>query len=210
MKIIDQGAEALLYRDKYLDKEALVKERLPKGYRNKAIDDKLRKARTKSECILLHKAKLSGARTPYIYKVDRNGTRIIMEFIEGEKVKDVIGKKNENKNLKLCREIGKQIAKFHLAGIIHGDLTTSNILIEKGELVFVDFGLGYQSSNVEDKGVDLVVFKKTFLATHSQLERGWNTILEGYLNGNKKDGKAVIGRIGEIEQRVRYATEKGS
>ena len=110
----------------------------------------------------------------------------------------------EKKNLEICREIGKAIARMHEADLIHGDLTTSNILLEGGKLYFIDFGLGFYSKKIEDKAVDLLVFKKTYEATHCNLPEGWGMILEGYLKEYGAAGKAIAGQIEKIEQRARY------
>ncbi|CAG7709993.1 unnamed protein product, partial [Allacma fusca] len=65
------------------------------------------------------------------------------EFLEGvDTVNDFIGRvlKSKEKNKewrnqleKLALEIGKILGKLHEAGIIHGDLTTSNILVERDQ-----------------------------------------------------------------------------
>ncbi|MFH1696278.1 MAG: KEOPS complex kinase/ATPase Bud32, partial [Candidatus Diapherotrites archaeon] len=200
-QIIAKGAEAELYRADYLGKRALVKERVVKGYRNEQLDSRIRRLRTKEECLLLHRAKCLGVRTPIIYKIDRAGAAITMEFVEGVKLRDKLNKKN----ISLCREVGKNIAKLHSGGLVHGDLTTSNIIVPKGEnkknekLVFVDFGLGFMSSREEDFAVDLLVFKKTFSATHWELmPHGWDLILQGYVKGMPK-GKGVVKKVRDVE-----------
>ncbi len=200
MMLIGKGAEAELYQSSYLGKKVLIKDRIPKKYRNKWLDEKIRKERTNEECLLLHKAKRAGVRTPVIYKIDKTGTAIIMEFVEGDRIKDLLNKKNY---AEICERIGEAIGKMHLSNLIHGDLTTSNILLHKNNLVFVDFGLGFNSNKEEDKAVDLLVFKKTFMATHFKLERGWGLIIKGYLKENKL-GKGVVKQIEKVEGRVRY------
>ncbi len=76
MKPMWQGAEAALYEETYLGQPALVKERLPKAYRVPELDERIRRERTKQECVLLHRAKLAGVRTPLVYRVDRGNSRI--------------------------------------------------------------------------------------------------------------------------------------
>lgn len=200
MLLIRRGAEAELYKSEYLGKPVLIKDRIAKKYRNKELDEKIRRERTREESLLVHKAKEIGVRTPVIYKIDKIGTSIIMEFVEGRRIKDLLNKKNY---AKICERIGKAVGRMHLHNLIHGDLTTSNILLHKNNLVFVDFGLGGNSNKQEDKAVDLLVFKKTFMATHFQLKRGWELIIKGYLKENPK-GKPVIGHIRNVEARVRY------
>jgi len=197
--IFQRGAEAELHRERYLGMEALAKERIEKRYRNRALDEKIRKRRTKEECLLLSKAKEQGVRTPVIYSIDMEGKRIVMEFVRGERLKDSLNAGN----VKLCREVGRLVGKLHKAGIVHGDLTTSNIIVKDGKLVFVDFGLGSISKRIEDFATDLLVFKKTYSATHFGLPEGWNLIQKGYMAEFGR-GRAVFEKLGEIEKRARY------
>ncbi|MFH1257265.1 MAG: KEOPS complex kinase/ATPase Bud32 [Candidatus Diapherotrites archaeon] len=199
MKLLKKGAEAELYLTEFLERKALLKKRAPKKYRNQLLDEKIRRERTAIECSLLHKAKEAGVRTPVIYSVDRKECAITMEFIEGKQVKKILNEKN----LRICREIGENIARMHSAGIIHGDLTTSNILLHGKALVFVDFGLAFNSGKTEDKAMDLLVFRKTFEATHFNLAKGWGKVVEGYL-AEESGGRDAVKRIAEIEARARY------
>ncbi|MFH1224717.1 MAG: KEOPS complex kinase/ATPase Bud32 [Candidatus Diapherotrites archaeon] len=214
MRLIAKGAEAELWRTDYLGRPALVKRRVPKKYRNSALDARIRRLRTKEECLLLHRAKECGVRAPLIYNVDRAGTEIVMEFVDGEKLRDVMRKKGKNKKnvFGFCSEVGRNVAKLHRGGLVHGDLTTSNIIVPnqkpkktaKAGLVFVDFGLGFMSSRTEDFAVDLLVFKKTFSATHWELmPKGWEAIMQGYARGNPK-GREIERKVEAVEGRVRY------
>jgi len=124
-KIIQQGAEAVLIREDNF----VLKRRAKKGYRINELDDKLRKQRTRKEAKLLEKAgKIIDI--PKVLKVDDAKMEIEMEFISGLKLSESL---DNLKNWKeVCLEIGKNISKLHDADIIHGDLTTSNmILVEK-------------------------------------------------------------------------------
>jgi len=200
-KLIQRGAEAELFECEYFGRKAVAKRRVPKTYRNSQIDEKIRRLRTKEECLLLQKAKQLGVRTPIMYRVDRKNCEILMEFIEGEKLRDKLNKKNFQE---YCRRTGENIGRMHKANLIHGDLTTSNILIHNDFLVFVDFGLGLNSAKVEDKAVDLLAFKKTFMATHFDIADGWKMVLEGYESAYS-EGKAAARQIPVIEGRARYS-----
>ena len=202
VKWLKQGAEAQLYVDEYLGQPCLVKDRQPKTYRVKELDEKIRRERTKQECILLHRAKLAGVRTPLVFKVDRQGKRVFMEFVEGPRLKDALTAKNTG----WCERLGKTAGKLHAAGIVHGDLTTSNVLLHnKAELVLLDFGLGYFSKRVEDQAVDLLVFKKTFEATHFDLPQGWKAVCQGYAEAcGQGAAERVFRQMEEIGERARY------
>lgn len=193
MTFYKKGAEAELFQIDFEGKKALSKKRISKKYRNKKLDENIRKKRTRSEAKLLRE---SGKiiKVPQVYKVNEDNAEIIMEFIRGEKLKEII----ENKK-SLAELAGKEIKKIHEYGIIHGDLTTSNIIHNKGVLFFVDFGLGYFSNKIEDKATDLVVFKKTFNATHSSFKNGWQKVMAGY-----NPSKEIVAKMEAIEKRARY------
>ncbi len=199
MRLVRQGAEAKLFRTEFEGKPALLKQRLPKDYRCNELDERLRKERTTVEGNLLRAARQLGINTPLVFSVEKGKSEILMQFISGPRVKDVLSKKN----LKICSDIGKAIALMHESNLIHGDLTTSNILLDGKKLFFIDFGLGYRSSKLEDKAVDLLVFKKTFEATHCKLmPKGWEKIIGGYLQAGGSDG--IVKQMQKVEQRVRY------
>ncbi len=199
MEMIKEGAEARLYKKKIGSRIVLVKDRVRKEYRNEKLDEEVRKQRTRREEKLIRTVERIGVRVPSIIEVKEH--EIIMEFIEGKTLKQALNEKNTE----LCLEIGKNIAKLHSNSIVHGDLTTSNMILCGKEIVFIDFGLGFTSNKVEDKAVDLLNLKKTFEATHSSFfEKGWEKIIEGYLKeGGKKE---VISQIEKIEKRARYKT----
>jgi len=200
MKLIRRGAEAELWLKESKKGKILLKKRVPKEYRRKELDDRIRKHRTRSESNLIARSARIGVKTPQVLNVDEKDCIIEMEFIEGKRLKDALNEKN----VSLCREAGKEIALMHREGIIHGDLTTSNIMLNrKKKLVFIDFGLGFHSNKIEDKAVDLLVFKKTFMATHFKLRKGWELILQGYKK-NYSEAERVIEQIKKVEERGRY------
>lgn len=197
--IIKRGAEAEILAIEFRGEQAVEKHRLSKGYRCKQLDEKIRLERTKSECLLLHRAKALGIRTPTILCIDTDKKSIFMEFISGKKAKNII-----KGNLELCREIGKKIAVMHSSSMIHGDLTTDNILVDSAGIVFIDFGLGFYSDKDEDKAVDLINLKKTLLAGDLTLTKEWSEIIKAY-SGKSSAGKRIEKRLKEIEKRARYA-----
>ena len=150
MKQIGDGAEAVIYLDK-----DVIKERIKKSYRHRDIDLKLRKFRTRRESKVLKRLEEIRFPAPRLVDMDDKEMKIIMEHIDAPRLRDVITSKNQEK---LCKEIGKLVAVLHNNDIIHGDLTTSNILF-KDKLHFIDFGLSFFSRRVEDKAVDIHLFK---------------------------------------------------
>jgi Kae1-associated kinase Bud32 len=205
MEIIKRGAEAILYIDYFDGMKVLVKERIKKSYRLEVLDKKLRVERTRREANLIREARKVGVNTPQIFHVDEENCRIIMEFIDGKRLKDVLDEWSEEKIEKTFIEVGKFVGKMHSADIIHGDLTTSNILVKDDTIYFIDFGLGYFSKRIEDKGTDLNLFKEAIRATHPKLlNLCWQNIVIGYKQ-TFNDWEKVLKRVDEIERRARYA-----
>lgn len=207
MEIIKRGAEAILYLDYFEGRKVLVKERIKKPYRIEEIDIELRKERTRREVKLLTEARKIGVPTPQVFFVDEENAKIVMEFIDGKKVKDVVDFLSKEYLIKIFQQIGESIGKLHSFDIIHGDLTTSNMIIKEDLVYFIDFGLGFFSKRIEDKGVDLNLLREAVRATHYPfLNLIWENIVIGYKK-NFKDWEKVIKKVDEIEKRGRY-TEK--
>ncbi len=202
MKIVQRGAEAVLYLQKELDKKMIVKERVSKGYRIPEIDEKIRKNRTRHELKLLSRARQAGIQTPKAWSP--NKYNIVMDYIEGFRVKDVFNDLETKERKKLCREMGDIIAKLHENGMIHGDLTTSNMILDKnGKMFLIDFGLGKFSGKIEDQAVDLFLLQEAIKSTHFDfLDESWKGVLKGY--GKYSRSKEVIKRFEQIAKRRRY------
>ena len=190
--LIAKGAESNIIKSSYMGEDAVIKARIPKNYRIAEIDNKIRKSRCKLEAKLLSDAKRAGVRTPVLYDVDLNEKSILMEAIDGVMLKDVI-------NDDLAYKTGLEISKLHSADIIHGDITSSNIMLRDDELVFIDFGLGRYSDLEEDKAVDLLVLKKSLQSIdYEKALTYFDSVLKGYNNPK------IIDKISDIEHRGRY------
>ena len=200
MKIIKRGAEAVLY----LENGQLVKERLKKSYRLPEIDVKLRKLRTRKEGKLLSEARRVGVETPKIFSIDEQGFKINMEFIDGKRLKEFFNDANDVKRKKVAEDVGKLVGLLHNNGIVHGDLTTSNMILKDDKIYFIDFGLGEFSKRVEDLATDLSVLKEAFKSTHFKyLDLLWGSFIKGYKQANDNFNK-VLDTLNNIEKRGRY------
>lgn len=210
-KLLKKGAEASLFLADWHQKKVIVKVRIPKKYRPKELDDQIRSYRTVHEPQLMHEAKAAGVPTPLIYMVNVPESAIIMEYIEGQQVKQVLNNAFKAERNDLCVKIGESIARLHRHGLIHGDLTTSNlILTPKGKLFFVDFGLGEKNFEVEAQGVDLHLLKRALQSTHFQhWEECFQNVLCGYTSILGEEAvEKVYEKIREIERRGRYVEER--
>ncbi len=204
MKLISKGAEANIY---LTDEGYILKERIKKKYRVNELDEYLRTTRTKKEAKLLNLSKKAGVPSPFVFDVDLEKKTILMSFVEGEKVRDYIEKVELEEKLKICKKIGELVAKLHKKDIIHGDLTTSNMIINGDKIFFIDFGLGEISTEVEDKAVDVLLFKKCLHSSHYKNEI---ECYEAFISGYKRYSKSeeILKRVGVIERRGRYFAER--
>jgi len=209
--LIKKGAEADLYLAEWHGRKVIMKKRLPKKYRPSKLDEKIRTYRTVHEPQLMHEAKKAGVSTPTIFLADVKNTVIIMDFIEGKQVKRLLGEVTEKDRQRLCLIIGELIAKLHTHGIVHGDLTTSNMILSPGgKVFFVDFGLGEKNSELEAQGVDLHLMKRALESAHFRVAKDcFNAVIKGYSNvAGAESVRNVLDKIREIEMRGRYVAER--
>jgi TP53 regulating kinase-like protein len=220
-QILCQGAEALLTLD--ASNQIVKKHRISKGYRLQLIDKKLRSRRTRSEAKLLEKSsKLIPI--PRIIKIDEKEQTIELEYIQGKKLSEHLD--SLPNSIEICKTIGKQIALLHNKDIIHGDLTTSNMILadaqvksslnpskqpsashsdlSNNKLYFIDFGLSFTSQKIEDKAVDLHLIKQALEAKHfNHYKEFFDAILQGYTSASV-NSKEILERLRKVEQRGRY------
>jgi TP53 regulating kinase-like protein len=209
--LMRKGAEASLFLEDWHGKKVIMKKRLPKNYRLSELDEQIRTYRTIHEPQLIHRAKEAGVPTPTVFMIDKKNSTITMEFVEGKQVKQVLNNLRQEERLRLCQYIGELIGRLHNHGIIHGDLTTSNmILTPYKKVVLVDFGLGEYSAELETRGVDLHLMKRAFQSTHYRYAgKCFNAVMEGYQRTvGKEKAKDVLEKIKEIEKRGRYVAER--
>src|SRR3989338_2467550 len=193
--LIAQGAEAKLF----LEEDKIIKDRIKKDYRIEEIDEKLRGFRTRREAKILDKLSAIGFPGPKLIDCD-DKEKIVMEKINGEMIRDILEKKDY---VELSKEIGRKIAVLHNNHIIHGDLTTSNMLL-KDEIYFIDFGLSFFSHKIEDMAVDLHLLKQALGSKHYTIwDKCFDAALKAY-EKESKEGKEVLKRLEQVEKRGRY------
>jgi TP53 regulating kinase and related kinases len=209
--LFKKGAEASLYLADWHERKVIIKIRIPKRYRPTELDEQIRRYRTVHEPQLMHEAKAAGVPTPLIYMVNVSESSITMEYIEGQQVKQLLNKISKADRHDLCVKIGESIAQLHSHGLIHGDLTTSNMIQSAGgKIFFVDFGLGEKNIELEAQGVDLHLMKRALQSTHYQF---WEECFQSMLSGYSfvlgvKSAEKVYEKIKEIERRGRYVEER--
>jgi TP53 regulating kinase-like protein len=193
-----KGAESNIYLTKWYNKKAISKIRIPKIYRQRMLDDDLRRRRTISESKMITLAKEFGLRTPYIYFVDPFRAEIVMEFISGTRASKVL-------TSSICNEIGMFVSTLHLFNIIHGDLTPANFIVNR-KITMIDMGLSFHSTRREDKAMDIRLFKEILKSTYYRyFPEFFGDFLDGYKSVNSKELDKILQRLDEIETRKRYA-----
>ena len=214
-QLLKQGAEARVYKAEFMGKSAIVKERFVKTYRVAALDEKLSHRRMSQEVRSMARCRRHGIRAPAVYHMDLQRRLIYMENItEGVILRDYIMQLDAEKDSKtltaVMKFIGSILARMHDIDVVHGDLTTSNMVYcaKTNELTLIDFGLSHVSSLAEDKGVDLYVLERAFLSTHPNTEALFERLLQSY-SVSSKNSKAVINKLDEVRLRGRKRTMVG-
>ena len=191
---LEQGAEAIVYRTD----SGILKDRCVKKYRHPSLDKSLRKSRTKREAKVLEKLQAAQVPVPKLLSLDADAGSLQLQFIEAPKLRDVI----HNTPQEYAKELGQLIAQVHGQGIIHGDLSTSNVLAAD-KLTLIDFGLSFFSEHAEDRAVDLHVFEQIVNANHTKDAKViWEAFCEGYKTFS--DAHTVLNRLEKVRSRGRH------
>jgi TP53 regulating kinase-like protein len=198
-KIIKRGAEADVFLIPWYKNMAISKLRNPKKYRNITLDNLIRGRRTIHEANMLSDVKKTGVKTPFIYFLDPQRAEIIMEYIDGKNVKDILSKE-------IGFEMGKYVSILHNKNIIHGDLTTSNFIKRRDVLYLIDFGLSFYSERIEDMATDIRIIKEILSSAHIQIfDETYESFLEGYALYTNNNFSRILKVVKDIEARGRYA-----
>ena len=197
MAIIAQGAEAVLEKEK----DIVNKKRISKTYRIPELDKEIIKLRTKHEARILEKAS-KFIPVPKIKETTEN--EIKMDFIYGKKISTELDRMSKKEQLEILFNFGKNLALLHNKGIIHNDLTTSNMIWDGKQLYFIDFGLSFHSDKIEDKAVDLHLLKQALESKHS---KNFDFYFKEILNSYKKhinEPEKIFEKLKKVELRGRY------
>ncbi|EGW31085.1 uncharacterized protein SPAPADRAFT_52263 [Spathaspora passalidarum NRRL Y-27907] len=223
----------------------IIKYRPPKPYRHPKIDASITKIRTVGEARIMYKLSKLGIPAPTLISSDFNNGIVWMEYLgynlpngnissfknwlwfleetakaqQDEEGEDLSLCVSEEVKL-VCNKVGELIGRIHLNDVIHGDLTSSNIILlpENNEPALIDFGLSSISGLPEDKAVDLYVLERAILSTHSVFSNTYNTwLLQGYKDihhskefkqGSKKYSE-TIKRLEDVRLRGRKRSMLG-
>jgi Kae1-associated kinase Bud32 len=205
-RLIYRGAEAEIYLEEWYGKPAVRKSRIPKPYRIAELDATIRRSRTLHESNLMHEARKIGIPVPVIQHLAPEESSFIMEYVKGPTLKDELYVVPPQVRRRRCADLGKVVAEMHEGGLVHGDLTISNVLSDGGKLFLIDFGLGDFSNELEDRGIDLLLLNRAMKSTHVRFhEEIFGAFLKGYsMVVGKKRQAEVLDKVREIERRGRY------
>lgn len=183
------------------------------------------------------------------WETEGGGGWMLIEWIDGRTIKDVLieGCRTEATGdiekwdldvKELMMKIGRAVGLLHDVGVVHGDLTTSNLMLRpvskkrtvsentglgasnavaeqeaestfgEGEIVLIDFGLATQTVQEEDKAVDLYVLERAFGSTHPEAEESFKEVLKAY-GESYKGGKVVLKRLEDVRLRGRKRSMLG-
>ncbi|KAK4546816.1 hypothetical protein LTR36_001548 [Oleoguttula mirabilis] len=178
---------------------------------------------------------------PAVLALDWERGWLVTEWIDGVTVKLGIYQRDlaadEGVLRGLLGRIGRVVGLLHLAGVVHGDLTTSNMMLRptrtpgtnadamaraeeergevevegglEGDIVLIDFGLATQSVSDEDRAVDLYVLERAFGSTHPKEEGQFDEVLKAYGESMGKPGKVVLRRLEDVRMRGRKKSMLG-
>ncbi|KAF2397781.1 kinase-like protein [Trichodelitschia bisporula] len=238
-ELITQGAEALVYRTHFLTTSTLcaLKYRPKKSYRHPTLDARLTKGRILAEARVLVRCRKEGLAVPAVMGADWEAGWLATEWIDGQTIRaylddylhgiddaNVVAEQQEEL-MELMARVGESVGKMHEIGIVHGDLTTSNLMLRpknksgressaytnrdlEGDVVIIDFGLAVQSIQDEDKAVDLYVLERAFGSTHPQAENLFPEVLRAY-GESHKGAKVVLKRLEDVRLRGRKKSMLG-
>ncbi|MFX1482039.1 MAG: KEOPS complex kinase/ATPase Bud32 [Promethearchaeota archaeon] len=204
--MLARGAESVIYKIEQWGQPYVLKWRQSKPYLLREIDIQLRRSRINRESKMLMVSRTLGVRTPAVHSVDLFNYTIMMDFIEGTQLKQLVGELKETRLVSICHEFGRLIALLHNGNVVHGDPTTSNVIVDTDDrLWLVDFGLAEMNATLEAKGVDLHLIQRALETTHWDLQEIMlEATLEGYVEFLNDSADLVLSRMKDIRERGRY------
>jgi len=184
----------------YSKEPLILKARYKKRYRNDKIDKEFRKYRTRIEAKILERLK-DKIKVPELVYSNEDFGILIIEYLNGDRLSDTL-ERLDYKNV--LYKLGEIVGKMHSEGVIHGDLTTSNVIFYNGDLYLIDFGLSFFSNRIEDYATDLHLFKESLESRHWKIANSFDDFIEGYSKSFKEKANEVLARLRDIERRGRY------
>ena len=210
-KIIRIGAEAIVSKLEWNNFKLVSKHRVPKPYRMPDLDKWVRDRRTLHEAKIISSLKKAGVPCPAVIMMDRSEATLYMQFIEGRELKKALQDLPTKVIESIARNLGEIVGRMHQSRIAHGDLTTSNILIDKvGRIYLVDFGLSMVTDDLEELAVDVHLLDRSLESAHYSIREIFiKNFLKGYSSiVGREFTLKIIDKVKEIRRRGRYVEER--
>lgn len=213
-RTIAQGAEAVLVSGRFLGRPAVLKMRRPKGYRHPELEASIRSGRTRAEARALRDARAAGVRTPAVLDADTREGRLVLEMVEGPTVRAALDGLSPEDRRRVAFALGSSLGAIHAAGMVHGDPTTSNFILERLEgqgspvLAVLDISLGGRADGVEERGVDLRLLSEAFESTHHLHSDLFQVVMDGYVASFPRGAEEAMERMAAIASRGRYVSRR--
>ncbi|HDD56419.1 MAG TPA: Kae1-associated kinase Bud32 [Nitrososphaeria archaeon] len=212
IQVIRIGAEAIVSKLRWNGFDLISKHRVPKPYRIPELDRWIRDKRTIHEAKILVELKRAGVPAPAIILLDRSSSTIYMQYIKGIELKKALHELDPVRIEKIAGKLGEIVGKMHLRRIVHGDLTTSNVILDETEEIYlIDFGLSSVSDDVEELAVDIHLLDRSLESAHHKIrERFMKHFLLGYSKIVGRDRTLeILRKVKEIRMRGRYVKRGG-
>ena len=203
--LISRGAEAEIYLSELAGVKVVVKKRVAKPYRTPEFNRLFITTRTKIEAKILSELYDAGLSVPAPIIVDEEHGVIVLEYVEGERLSDIIDSLSSEEVVKAAEYLGDFAAKMHSLGIYHGDFTLANVILSKKGLVVIDFGLAGYSDDIEEYAIDLHLMLRSVHAMRPSVVDAFSKhMTDSYMRNYKGNGVEVLKRVAEIRTRGRY------
>jgi Kae1-associated kinase Bud32 len=211
LEFLSMGAEAIIAKCLFLDIDAVIKWRFPKPYMPAELDREFRRNRTITEAKALIKALSLGINVPIPLYTEPDEGLLIMTYIDGFVLRDIIDRISLDKVCEICRNVGVYTAKLHENSIVHGDVTTSNVMLDKvtGKIYLIDFGLTNFVKRIEDQAIDVHIFFRSIESAHHNVEDiAKKCFIEGYRSVKGSYTDKVLRIVDNIRKMGRYVAER--
>jgi len=213
LEFLARGAEARLYLVEWFGRKSVLKLREAKAYRLPDVDRYIRRRRTYAEAKAMITARRLGVPTPALYYVNLEEGAIVMEYVEGARLRELL---YEEEGESLLIKLGEYVGLMHLNGLLHGDPSPANVMVRGGGIVIIDFGLAELTTPdlssrryVEKLAVDLNVLFRSLESTYgSRGERMKSYVIAGYRDVLGSLADRVVDTVNSIRKRARYVERR--
>ncbi|NPB02702.1 MAG: Kae1-associated kinase Bud32 [Methanopyri archaeon] len=203
-RVLARGAESIVVLHEWFGLDAVYKIRLPREYRHPDLDSRLRRNRTRREARTLVRLADAGLPVPTLYEADVEECLVVTEYVPGPSLRDAL--EEGEAGPEHVEELGRIAASLHGMGIVHNDLTTSNVIVADDGPVLIDLGMSFDSGDPKDHAIDLRVFERCLESSHPSLsDELWRAFLRGYEEeAGEKRTETVLRELERIKSQVRY------